>query len=239
MKTQQDSKYRVVALENLRAMCKHMSGVAHTYQVTRVSRSRVHVEYSNPDEYGSPHPMTAVFPCYPSAWADDQCKGAAGTNANPRVVLDYLRIIGDEDGEGWQSFEVLRDCPTLYRDIEVLDVTKSDGRLYQPRWRTHLQIRKDGDERCPKGRTLKDHEDLGWTCDEQCVSETPCGCIECDLETYKCKRCGSKWTPRNPTSFSESVNGNLCKRCQDATPKKEQYHEGLIDGFLAGKKGVR
>lgn len=111
MKTQQDSKVRMVALENLKAMCKRVSGVCHRYSVTKVSRSRVHVEYSNPDEYGHEHPMTAVFPCYPSGFGDDA--------ENPRVILEYLRIMNDNwDGEGWQAFEILRDCPVLWRNPE-------------------------------------------------------------------------------------------------------------------------
>jgi hypothetical protein len=126
MKTQQDCKERVVALENLEAMCKRISGICHRYEVTKVSRSRVHVTYSNPDEYGYENPMTAVFPCYPSGWPDDK--------DNPRVVLDYLRVINDTwDGEGWQAFEQLRDCPTLWRG--------------EKGWRSHKQIREDGDDR--------------------------------------------------------------------------------------------
>ena len=108
MSTQQDSKIRVVALDNLRAMCERVSGTCHAYGVVKVSRSRVHVEYSNPDEWGYDHPMIAVFPCYPSGWQDDE--------DNPRVVLDVLRILHDSwDGEGWQAFCPLLDCPVLWR----------------------------------------------------------------------------------------------------------------------------
>ena len=108
MRTQQDSRVRVVALDNLEAMCSRVSGMCHRFEVTKVSRSRVHVTYSNPDEYGADHPMIAVFPCYPS--------GFQGDEDNPRVILDYLRVIHDSwDGEGWQAFEALRDCPTLWR----------------------------------------------------------------------------------------------------------------------------
>ena len=108
MRTQQDTKVRLVALDNLEAMCKHVSGWSHTYSVVKVSRSRVHVEYSNPDEYGHQSPMVAVFPCYPSPWGDDA--------ENPRVVLDMMRVVNDtEDGEGWQYFTPLLDCPELFR----------------------------------------------------------------------------------------------------------------------------
>lgn len=108
MKTQSDSRYRIVALENLRAMCAHVSGVVHRYRIVKVSRSRVHVEYSNPDEYGNPQPIVAVYPCYPSPFRGDF--------ENPRVVLDMLRVIGaGEDSEAWQAFIVLADCPSLWR----------------------------------------------------------------------------------------------------------------------------
>lgn len=107
MKTQFDNSVRVVSLDNLRAMCERISGVCHRYSVVKVSRSRVHVEYSNPDEYGTARPMVAVFPCYPSTF---DCYD------NPAVVIEYIRIMQDnQDGEGWQSFECLRDCPQLFR----------------------------------------------------------------------------------------------------------------------------
>ncbi len=108
MKTQYDSRVRVVALSNLEAMCKRVSGMCHRYEVAKVTRSRVHVEYSNPDEWGNEHPMIAVFPCYPAR--------DFGQDEGCYVILDYLRILHDTwDGEGWQAFEVLRDCPELFR----------------------------------------------------------------------------------------------------------------------------
>lgn len=111
MKTQFDAKERVVSLENLNAMCERISGFCHRFEVVKVSRSRVHIAYSNPDEYGNESPMTAVFPCYPSTFDGHD---------NPAVVLDYLRIINDDhDGEGWQCFEELRSCPILWRDPET------------------------------------------------------------------------------------------------------------------------
>lgn len=117
LKAQFDSKVRVVSVENLRAMCKRMSSIAHTYEVTQVSKSRVHVTYSNPSEYGTPNPMTAVFPCYPLDVRDKE-------SDNHAVVLEYLRIINDhEGGEGWQDFEELRDCPQLWR-------APQDGKWY-------------------------------------------------------------------------------------------------------------
>jgi hypothetical protein len=108
MQTQQDHSVRVVALVNLRAMCERVSGWAHRFEISKVSRSRVHVTYSNPDEWGAEDAMTAVFPCYPS--------GFSGDEENPRVVLDMLRVINDTwGGEGWQAFAPLLDCPQLWR----------------------------------------------------------------------------------------------------------------------------
>ncbi len=135
METQSDMRIRVVALANLRAMCERASGTCHRYKVEEVSRSRVHVTYSNPDEYGREHPVTAVYPCYPSDyWPHD--------TENPRVVLDVLRVIGDDsDGEGYQYFEPLTDCPSLWRD------TPND----EPRWRTHGEIMRDDPSLKPGG----------------------------------------------------------------------------------------
>jgi hypothetical protein len=108
MRTQFDHTQRVVSLDNLHAMCARVSGWAHRYEVSKVSRSRIHVTYSNPDEYGNESPMAAVFPCYPSTF-----DGAD----NPAIVLDMIRVIADNwDGEGWQSFSQLLDCPVLWRN---------------------------------------------------------------------------------------------------------------------------
>jgi hypothetical protein len=108
--TQQDSRARIVALANLRAMCDRVSGVCHTFRVVNVSRSCVRVEYSNPDEYGNAEPVTALYPCYPSSFPGDR--------ENPRVVLDATRYLGatGRNEESWQAFDVLTDCPELYRN---------------------------------------------------------------------------------------------------------------------------
>ena len=104
---QMDTKTRVVALSNLKAMCKQASGMCHRYWVEKVSKHRVYVTYSNPDEYGHESPMTLVLPCYPGAWASAE---------NPYVVLDILRVLHDtHDGEGWQAFGPVLDSPVLWR----------------------------------------------------------------------------------------------------------------------------
>jgi len=106
MKTQFDWSKRVVSLENLRAMCDYSSGTAHRFWIEKQTKNRVYVAYSNPDEYGSESPMLAVFPIYPNSFDD-----------NPCVVLDIVNVIRDNwDGEGWQSFDPIMDCPKLWRN---------------------------------------------------------------------------------------------------------------------------
>lgn len=107
MNTQFDWNKRVVSLANLEAMCERVSGTCHTFTVSKVSRSRVYVEYSNPTEYGTPQPMTAIFPCYPAGW--DQVA----------IVLDIINVIHDNwHGEGWQAFAPLMDCPVLWATLQ-------------------------------------------------------------------------------------------------------------------------
>jgi hypothetical protein len=115
MRTQSDMKARVVSLDNLEAMCKWASGMTNEYYIESVSRSRVTVGYSNPSEYGSARPIFAVFAALPDLSTNPD-------KTNPRVVLEYLRVIETNDkslmGEGWQSFEVLRDAPVMFRSPE-------------------------------------------------------------------------------------------------------------------------
>jgi len=102
MKTQQDNPVRMLALDNLRAMCEHVSGTCHRYWIEKVSRSRVHVGYSNPDEYGHENEMYLVLPSFPSPWPEDK--------DNPRVLVEPMRVINDTwDGEGHQAFDSLWD----------------------------------------------------------------------------------------------------------------------------------
>lgn len=123
--SQFDHRVRVVSVENLRAMCERISGMVHCYSVTKVSRSRVHVEYSNPDEYGYARPITAVFPCYPSTFDGLE---------NPSVVLEYLRVTERGDGESWQSFEQLRECVQLWRSPDAhVDTCRHAREAFAPR----------------------------------------------------------------------------------------------------------
>jgi hypothetical protein len=121
MKTQSDQKLRTVSLDNLHAMCERISGWSRAYRVESVSRSRCHVSYCNPDEYGSPRPIVAVLPVLPG-WLDTCRAGSAGSAApvgdreNPRIVLEPLRYLYVADVvDPWQEFLPLLDCPTLWR----------------------------------------------------------------------------------------------------------------------------
>lgn len=104
MKTQFDSMKRVVALSNLEAMCEHISGTCHKFEIVKTTANSVRVQYSNPDEYGNPEPVTAIYP----AWKDYD--GMA-------VCLDALRYTGctGKNEEAWQAFYQLTDCPALSR----------------------------------------------------------------------------------------------------------------------------
>ncbi len=104
MKTQFDSNLRVIALSNLEAMCKRISGMSHRFAVTLIAANTVTVEYSNPDEYGNPEPIKAIFP----AWKDFDGKA---------VCLSPLKYVGckGNNEEAWQAFWQLYDCPQLFR----------------------------------------------------------------------------------------------------------------------------
>lgn len=108
MRTQEDQKVRLVALDNLRAMCDRQSSMCHRFWVEKVTRSRVHVAYSNPNEYGSDPPVIAVFPAIPAENEPD----------NPRVLLGHcLRLLGgrDEYDRHIDMFSPVQDCPQLWR----------------------------------------------------------------------------------------------------------------------------
>jgi hypothetical protein len=127
MKTQQDNDVRMVALENLKAMCERASGTCHRYWIEKVTRSRVWVGYSNPNEYGTEQPFYAVFPSYPSSWREDE--------DNPRVVLDCLRIVGGGDHGSIDDFYIITDGPHLWRN--PLDNT----------WKTVDEIKREKEGR--------------------------------------------------------------------------------------------
>ena len=226
MKTQLDHKVRTVSLETLEAMCQHVSGsMCHKFAVESVSRSRVHVSYSNEDEWASAHPMTAVYPCFPDGRDKD----------NPTVVLDLLRVIADNcDGEGWQSFEVLRDCPTLWRDPA------------DQAWYTHAQIL------CAK------HPCQGPGCGGRGCSA--CGgfridpahnptpfchvCAVCDLEpvatlrygVLSCPRCGGS-VEVPPGDIRDNDAREWCLGCSAATGRLvRRYHHTTRMFFMQAEE---
>jgi hypothetical protein len=105
---QSDHPERVVALENLKNMCDRLSHIdGNIFWIDRVTRNRVYVSVTFPDRYT----VTASFPCYPSPWDG---------SSNPYVVLDPVRITGDDPGDydPYQYFLPLLECPRLFRDAD-------------------------------------------------------------------------------------------------------------------------
>lgn len=170
MQTQSDTKVRVVSVSNLEAMCEQISGIAHRYRVSKVSRSRVTVEYSNPSEYGSPRPIYAVFPCY-------------GEN----VVLDYLNVLEGNDrslaGEGWQSFEQLRDCPVMFRGPEGKWAAFMPNPDYPKSPRAYVPLMA----KCTCGHTAYSHASLVGGFDSppaECHAFTGDGTPKCECSQF-------------------------------------------------------
>lgn len=103
---QGECSLRAVYPANLRAMCARISGMCHRFSVERITKRFAYVVYSNPNEYGTERPMTALYPVMPDG----------------RIVLDVHDVKNDSwDGEGWQAFEQLRECPQLWRSAPDKD----------------------------------------------------------------------------------------------------------------------
>jgi len=111
---QYDHPVRVVALQNLEAMCEHVSGgMCHKFTVTHVGKTSASVTYSNEDEHGRARPFRMVFKAYQRA-------GTWG-RTDTFIMLEPSRTVGetpDHGGEGWQSFLPVIDCPPMYRDAD-------------------------------------------------------------------------------------------------------------------------
>ena len=116
-----DHSVRVLSLANLAAMCERISGTAHTYRIERVTTNRVHVSYSNPDEYGNPDPRTAILPAWPSGFDGKE---------NPSVALEILSVVGEREGDDDDFLRPLFDCEPLFRK-------RIDG---QDVWETEFEI---------------------------------------------------------------------------------------------------
>ena len=134
--TQGDSSMRCVTLANLLAMCERVSGMCHRYTVDSMSftggHGSVRVSYSNPDEYGSDDPITAVFPAFRNDFEE----------SNPWIVIGhFLRVLNDRDGYGYQAFDALCDGPQLWR-----------SRANASDWATREEIEaKQAKEPCSNG----------------------------------------------------------------------------------------
>jgi hypothetical protein len=90
----------VVSLNVLQEACRRVSGTCHRFDV-ETSRNRAYLTYSNPDEYASEFPMTAVLPLWVSDWPEKDYA---------TIVLTILRVKNDNwNGEGWQAFDGVLD----------------------------------------------------------------------------------------------------------------------------------
>ena len=118
-----DDQNRVVSLPNLRAMCNRVSGCyCHQFEVSKITDTSVTVAYSNEDEYAHEHPMYARFPAFVDT--------IFGERTLYIVIGHLLSVTHDNwDGEGWQAFQPLMDCPKLFK-------TSSD----KEEWKTREEI---------------------------------------------------------------------------------------------------
>lgn len=111
LKSYTDHMVRVVSFEALDAMCEYVSGVSHKFCPVKLTARYCYIQYENPDEYGTPDPVTAVYPLY---------REEIGGETMICVVLDLVKVLNnDEAGTMWQVFERLTTCPTLYRDPQT------------------------------------------------------------------------------------------------------------------------
>ena len=116
--SQFDHRIRVVSLANLHAMCARVSGTCHTFTVDDPAvhpapsgdALSVRVTYSNPTEYGTPEPISIVFPVVYIYGPD-----------SPAVILegiDWLDDYIDPDDVGldgmFQAFWTVTACPQLF-----------------------------------------------------------------------------------------------------------------------------
>jgi hypothetical protein len=103
----QDTLTRVVDFDTLRRMCEAASGIAHSYTV-EAGRTRVRLEYTNPDEYGRARPYVAFLPC----WQE---------SGRVMVALTVTRDYGAENEHGrescWQNVDAeILSAPAIRPD---------------------------------------------------------------------------------------------------------------------------
>lgn len=117
MRIQDDRQVRIVALDNLIAMCEHVSGMCHRWEVLpyKPGAKTVRVQYANPDEWGADHPIEFVCSTFPSGW---------GEKDNPYVFIEWpTRILYAKDDNEREYMEqvwlsTIHDCPRLWRNPE-------------------------------------------------------------------------------------------------------------------------
>lgn len=99
MKTWRNDKVNIVTMAQMEKVCNDISGTCHRFWIHKVTKNRVYIAYSNPDEYANENPMYAVFPIYPGHEKD-----------NENIVLDIIDVKRDyPDGEGWLNFMQIMD----------------------------------------------------------------------------------------------------------------------------------
>lgn len=82
-----------MTITEIAQVCRAISGTCHRYKIESVTRSRVKISYSNPNEYGSERPIFAYYPIVLYQANNDQ-----GTIA----CLEFGHYTGA--GEDWQAF---------------------------------------------------------------------------------------------------------------------------------------
>lgn len=87
---------KAMTITEIATVCRAISGVCHTYKIEKVTPRRVCVVYSNPNEYGTPHPIRAYFPIVLYTANNDQ---------QTIACLEFAHYTGT--GEEWQAFSAL------------------------------------------------------------------------------------------------------------------------------------
>ena len=93
------NKSAIVDLDTLRRVLENNSGMCHKYEVGNVSKHRVKVGYSNPDEYGNDNWTYAIFPRY--TWR-------AFGQVTTIVVLEIIGMVNDPEDYLWQCFDFIK-----------------------------------------------------------------------------------------------------------------------------------
>ena len=87
---------KAMTITEIATVCRAISGVCHVYKIEKVTRRRVCVSYSNPNEYGTPRPIRAYFPIVLFTPNNDQ---------QTIACLEFAHYAGA--GDDWQAFHAL------------------------------------------------------------------------------------------------------------------------------------